>query len=399
MIKIQLLRLHGIDGQSTLNNRLRPNWRSTNGACLSKHLLRASFLLLIPLYCSHITMAQDAAQGSWFVDSSGSETPVFLYSPTPTDFDPLTVSDSELAQYGFPPRPELSSVHYPAWKRMVTAKRIVPEAKSTNIYHASAGNSKSQSILEIASVSGTASSTSTNNWSGYAVAGSSGTFSANNSAVYGEWIVPAVQPSIGTCSGNWVYGAEFVGLDGISGSSDTLQAGTQEDAVCQYGGTQVEGFYAYVEWYPAAATQLNLGVYAGDTVQVEVWYTTAAPQGHAYILDVTTGGSITAAVSLPSGAHYLGNSAEWIMERPVVSGALADLPDYGAAPWNSTYAYNTLNYFYPSSVPSGSTVYAINMTCPPWNPSASCTSTTTISNAGNVLGLDALWFTVAGPAQ
>jgi hypothetical protein len=135
----------------------------------------------------------------------------------------------------------------------------------------------------------------------------------------------------------------------------------------------------------------------GDLVGVEVWYTTAYPHGHAYIANYTLNVAGTYSFSPPSTTTYLGDSVEWVLERPGISGGLSDLMNYVGDAFNDDYAYNGRRYYYPSSTNAGTTTYRISMTCPPWNPSSSCTSTTIISTPHRY-GRDALWFYDSKPA-
>jgi hypothetical protein len=131
----------------------------------------------------------------------------------------------------------------------------------------------------------------------------------------------------------------------------------------------------------------------------EVWYTTTSPHGHVYLANYTLYTAASYGFNPPSGTIFAGNSAEWVMERPGVNGGLADLTNYNglADAYNVDYAYNGSNYFYPASVPSVYTDYAIRMVCPPWNPSSSCSSQTVISTP-DLYGLYTLWFYDSVPA-
>jgi hypothetical protein len=151
---------------------------------------------------------------------------------------------------------------------------------------------------------------------------------------------------------------------------------------------------------PCYETTLSLTVSAGDLIDVAVWYTDTPDNGHAYIVDVTTGVSASVSFNQPSGdtgSGYRANSVEWIVERPgLCSGStlactLVNLPNYVAAPMNKAHALGTTGFFFPSSSPSGSTIYDISMVCPPWNPSSACSSTTVIS-VPKLFGPWALWF-------
>src|SRR5690349_23317843 len=57
----------------------------------------------------------------------------------PANFDPLTASDAQLAQFGFPPRPDVATApdRYAVWKKLVTAPqhRVQPQLEHTTIHN------------------------------------------------------------------------------------------------------------------------------------------------------------------------------------------------------------------------------------------------------------------------
>jgi hypothetical protein len=321
-----------------------------------------------------------------------------FYAAPPAGFDPTKASPAELDRYGLPPRPDPSkAVPYAAWLHLVTAPQTRienPTVEITNIVNGPARDLKVQGKIK-GNVSGTSS-----NWSGVAITNPSNAFTANNSAVYSEFVMPKM--GVDNCTYGKYYFSWWVGFDG-DGSGDVLQAGAASTAC-------TPSYVLWYEWFESGCTsssathpcnQTNfkgIPVTAGDWVGVEVWYTTASPQGHAYVLNYTTQKSVTIGFSQPSGtATYDGNSVEWIAERPTVGGSLADLADYLGQGSVSDYAYDGTNYYYPDSAPAADTIYDLTMTCPTWNPSSACTSTTNISYP-IVPGNATLWTIAEGPA-
>jgi hypothetical protein len=71
----------------------------------------------------------------------------------------------------------------------------------------------------------------------------------------------------------------------------------------------------------------NLPVSPGDTMYclICVNSTTTAT---VYISNQSSGVSTRFTITAPSGTKLVGNSAEWIVERPTVNGSLANLSDY-----------------------------------------------------------------------
>jgi len=335
--------------------------------------------------------------------AKGEASPPIIFSEPPAGFDPVTAADSELAENGYPPRPALSDPGYAAWHRMVTA----PQKRLSNLTVQTTNkvNGGARGRLDREATANSVSSSS-NNWSGYVVTAPNGTFTSNDSYVYAEWVVPAA--GVDSCGGETYASSQWVGFDGWT-SGDVLQAGT---AITACGASYV----AWYEWFTPGCTansaslpcyqwNFSLAVNPGDRVSTEVWYTTAAPHGHAYMVNYSTQQSASMAFNQPSGSTgsgYVGNDAEWIVERPGQTvgntTTLDDLADYVAVAMNTAHAsnYNGL-FFYPSSVPSGSTIYNVTMTCPTWTPSSSCPSTTGLSYA-DLYGTWTLWFYDEGPA-
>lgn len=114
-------------------------------------------------------------------------------------------------------------------------------------------------------------------------------------------------------------------------------------------------------------------------MSADVYYTTSSPHGHAVLLNEVTHDAVSIGFNPPSGTTYVGNTAEWILERPTLSGgSYADLPNYASMMMTVAEASNGTEFFYPGSTGPG-TIYAVSMVCPPWNPSSACATTTTIS--------------------
>jgi hypothetical protein len=137
-------------------------------------------------------------------------------------------------------------------------------------------------------------STTSTNWSGYAVLGSSFTSAS------GSWVVPTA-----VCPGGDQYAAFWVGLDGYS--SDTVeQTGTDSD--CD--GDNNPSYYAWYEFYPNPSYEV-LTVHPGDVISASVVYSSG--EFTIKITDETTGNSYTRS-SRVAGAQR--SSAEWIAEAP-----------------------------------------------------------------------------------
>ena len=148
------------------------------------------------------------------------------------------------------------------------------------------------------------SSSTSSNWSGYAVTGPSASPVAFTT-VSGSWTQPAV-----TCSrsGGASYSAFWVGLGGfVQGSQALEQIGTESDCTAS-------GQARYSAWYelvPAPSQPVNLTVAPGDAIAA-----TVAVSGTTVTMtlaDQTTGQSFTQTATVASPDT---TSAEWIAEAP-----------------------------------------------------------------------------------
>jgi len=156
-------------------------------------------------------------------------------------------------------------------------------------------------------------STSTN-WSGYAVAGTSATH------VIGTWTQPAVTCTAGENS----WSSPWVGIDGDT-SNTVEQIGTDSD--CQ-NGTPV--YYAWYEMYPKSLVSLSLAVRPGDSFTGEV---TSAASG-AFVLKLTDNTTKASFQTTQGSKRARRTSVEWIMEGPS-NGVLSN---FGSAPFSAASA-------------------------------------------------------------
>jgi hypothetical protein len=253
----------------------------------------------------------------------------------PQGFDPLTASDTDLAYYGFPPRPDqnIDAKGFASWSKAMAASktRIVPTLQQTNLFHGPAKLKQGAATQE-------ANTVDSYNWSGYVH--NNGVKSYGKTSVYyiySDYVVPVARQAFGACTGSWDYGSTWVGIDGY-GSADVLQAGIEFDAFCS-GGSTASYYSPWYEWYPFGEVRItNLPIAPGDDYFTEVW-STSATQGYAYLVNYNTNQAVEVGFTAPSGTRLVGNSAEWITERPGVNGGLATLTNYIGDPYWDAYAY------------------------------------------------------------
>jgi hypothetical protein len=249
------------------------------------------------------------------------------FSP-PRGFDPLTASAQDLAQAGFPPRPTDTALlaRYQRFFNQTKGKfqyveptfRVDP-TKSTRVNKGSRMGAGTETY---------------DNWSGGVVYAPSG---QSFKWVQGDWIVPNVYP---TAQNTWQYCANWIGLDG-DGSGDVCQAG-MICAVFESGSSITRSIYPWHEWYPSSWVEItNLAISPGDLVTMLICSTQGAGSTTAmiYFGNHTSGVSTSYEITAPSGTKLAGNSAEWIVETPVVNGVLTDMPDYGQVFFSTCEAY------------------------------------------------------------
>jgi Peptidase A4 family len=305
----------------------------------------------------------------------------------PAWFNPLTASDEDLAVFGFPPRPDAQGAPeiYKSWQRAMTASKrsIIPELQFTDIFH---GPAQMTHVED--------STATSNNWS--AVVVESGASKYGNTSfriIQAEYVVPVASQVFGACTGSWDRSSSWVGIDGVygSGEKDLFQAGTEADASC-VNGIKSQDYYAWLEWVPdkpnAALIIGGLSVSAGDDIFIQVW-NTSATQGYVYILNETTNEYVNLNVPAPSGTKLVGNSAEWVVERPLPAGncstCFATLTNYIWDYFSSSEAQTHSGSAYG---PGSSSAIQVTMY-----------SGSTAISYPTVLGTNAIQFQNEGPAR
>jgi Peptidase A4 family len=284
---------------------------------------------------------------------------VRAFSAPPHDFDALRASDTELARYGLPPRPDrqTSPVAFASWERWVTASqyRIVPKLKATNVHY---GPAKNLSVGKIA-LSGPTPATSSN-WSGFVISDASNIFNLIGGYVQGTFVVPK---GLSCVIPTYYDSANWVGVDGW-GSDDVFQLGTSTNVDCVHGSEQ---HYAWIEWYPAPSMIVtNFPVDAGDIITVAAAVTTAQNRYEFHFMNWSTRQSLYMLMTPPSGTQLVGNSIEWVVERPTINGVLSNLTPFFLNSWTGLDGFfqpNTASTLhYRPSVPATGTSLMVTMT-------------------------------------
>jgi Peptidase A4 family/Bacterial Ig-like domain (group 3) len=191
-------------------------------------------------------------------------------------------------------------------------------------------------------------STTSSNWSGYAVE----TNPDEVTAVSGSWVVPSVT---GSSRGTTVSSA-WVGIDGAE-SSTVEQTGTTMEVV-----NGKASYYAWYEMYPAASVPISgFTVHPGDTINASVTYSTSTGK---FTLSITDGKESFTTTQVLRNAQL--SSAEWIAEAPTSNGGQDSLANFGS--FSFTNAKATINGASGTITDSAAawtkadaTIYKINM--------------------------------------
>jgi hypothetical protein len=276
-------------------------------------------------------------------------------------FDPVRASDRERADYGFPPAPDAlrAPEAYAHWARAMRASRtrIVPKLAVSTVRH----GAMRRGIMAPGPAVHSSIDTSTN-WSGAVLPGSATSFGPSSYWLIGaDMIVPEAAQPFNTCTGGWLYDSAWVGLDGYTNySSDVLQAGLDADAFCADGQTATN-YDVWYEWAPGLGTTIqNMTVQPGDELHVVVWAVNGSngTEGETYIVDENTGQSVAFYIDPPAGTTLIGNSAEFITERPEVNNKLATLARYTVQFFTTGYIFNNLQVPY---FPGGANMVDVTM--------------------------------------
>ena len=249
------------------------------------------------------------------------------------------LSDEELLNQGYPARPDAATDPEDAasWSQFVSQpSTLLPtHLVSTNIFH--------HPYVQ-------AGVTALANWSGYVGNGP-------NKRTYDDITGTYTQPELVACyTNNTTYSAFWDGLDGYGGLSDLVQAGTEADCT-NSGGTNFFNYQAWEELLPNQPTEQNVGISPNpaDTLQVNVcdrrfqwpcntkWRVCLVLHRRR---DTIQRGPCQCSLG---ATYFAGKTAEWIMERPTVSGGFPLFSDYSYAYMNAAaadkFSKNTwLNY-------------------------------------------------------
>lgn len=324
---------------------------------------------------------------------------VSMVPAPPLGLNPVTASPTVRAQFSIPPAPDkkVAPEAYNLWRTAVSGihnQVYMPVLTPTHIVNGRVLNNKNGQVSN-----GVAHPTSSN-WSGPVITQSGNPFAVE--AIIGVFVVPTARQAFGSCTGGWDRSSMWPGIDGY-GSNDVLQAGVEVDAYCN-GSTTSSLYSAWIEWYPFNETRVSSpAIHPGDLVFVEVW-NVSPTAGRAYFYNYSTQTAAAYQLTAPSGTTLVGNSIEWIAERPGVNGGLATLTNYVDTSWTHNYAWNyatkAQTYYFPGTALSEPEPYTLSLVtmidnvgkgisyCAPQNFGFLYCQDYGSANGGNVAGYD-----------
>lgn len=157
-----------------------------------------------------------------------------------------------------------------------------------------------------------------NNWAGYVADSNLLNPQPAVMAVSGSWTVPSV-----TSTGSQSYSSIWIGIGGEFDQT-LIQVGTEQDSV---NGSAT--YYAWYEMLPNTAVLIpSFEVSPADQIQASIALSSLSSNTWSIsIKDLTSGGNFQSTFTYASKQL----SAEWIVERPELNGALTELANFGSA--------------------------------------------------------------------
>ena len=249
---------------------------------------------------------------------------VSIFAVPPKGFNPLTATNEEILTYGLPQRPDkdVDERGYSVWERaMLSSTTHVTDVRATPYSsRAMTPTGKPEKMAESA-----ATAVSSLNWSGIANTNKNTKWNNNTSftQVASVWNVPFARAPFGDCSFSPLQEVSWNGIDGWS-SGDVVQGGsgsyfTPSLFIPCVGDAN---YFGWVEWYPSyPILELKCGsspcpVSSGDDFFVVTFASPGFANQNVYVNDLTQGWAGTTNLSWKSGPGVVGNSAEYIVERP-----------------------------------------------------------------------------------
>ncbi len=289
------------------------------------------------LQCDHIVELSDGGKiYVYYINGIENTFPV-----PPEGFNPIVASDEALATYGFPPRPtDLNDLDN--WTKDMSAYKYtpVPEIKVSDVVY---GVDQPVKMQEKNAAKGLDQTTGSYNWSGYIAKGN-----------YVMMQADFIQPSVNASDPYYTHEGTWIGFGGYGGSNKLVQTGTGM-------GRMPSGNYYYAWYELISPTTTNppvvmssVTVNPGDSIHLYCSFQQANNKFNAYIANNTNGTAQSVLVNdIPASDYFDSSTAEFINEKPSVTGTDNGLSNYVTTNWWNCQVYSMSNVWYNL----GSTTY------------------------------------------
>jgi len=349
---------------------------------MKKFVVTATILMLVVSFATLAVAQRISGTERNAIFASAQRVPtringVTAFAAPPKDFNPLTATNRELLQYGLPQRPDAADVKANhLWERAMLALKTRANDVKAKPYTSREMMGGQQRAAEAADVSAVTYYTS-GNWSGIANTNkdkkwvplnSSGGAGTSFDEVVSYWNVPVSNHPFGNlpCTeGPW-FEVTWNGIDGFS-NGDVVQGGSAvywDDGGC---GGPVE-YFGWVEWYPSySILEIYCGsspcpVGPGDDFLAVTFGAPGTDEQTVFVEDLSQQWYGSFGLPYVSGPGVVGNSAEYIVERPCCESyngntVLFPLANYVFEFMGYNYAYDVHNtLFYPGSTSTSTAV-------------------------------------------
>jgi hypothetical protein len=252
---------------------------------------------------------------------------VTTFEVPPLGFDPRGATKARLAHHGIAPKPDKDKQPelFEKWMNVYSKKliHIVPEfVRNENKKHRPAANRSREKDGSQRSF----------NWTGVVARPPVGD---RFKWITASWIVPNPSQPHGLAKGKRYYSSAWIGIDGWL-PGDLLQAGTESDILMQDNAAHRTVSHWW-EWYPDGSVTINNHPVApGDYVACLICST--GQTAMIYFANLSAHTHTSFQIRIPRGSTFKGNSADWVVEAPLINGAQSELADYGATFFDGSYA-------------------------------------------------------------
>ena len=156
-------------------------------------------------------------------------------------------------------------------------------------------------------------------------------------SVSGEWSVPNTFAE--GVQGTPSHTSQWIGIDG-DGSPNVVQAGSATDAKAGLGGST----HLWYEWTPQPSVKItNIGANPGDVIYGLIC-APAPTTATISLVNMTNGTMTTFSVHPPAtGTALVGNSAEWVVEAPLINNVQSVPGHFGVVFFDNAFAGTAAN--------------------------------------------------------